>query len=140
MPEVDKQKQIKTIQFGEHITIDGYGGDYELLNRKEVVSSVLSDLTEKLGMKMLSRPMVVSAPGNWAKDPGGWSGVEIIAESHISIHTFPKRRFMSADVYSCRNGLDVKKIVAYFTKTFKLSDVETHFIRRGTRYPAENLL
>ena len=140
MPEVDKQKQIKTIQFGEHITIDGYGGDYELLNRKEVVSSVLSDLTEKLGMKMLSRPMVVSAAGNWAKDPGGWSGVEIIAESHISIHTFPKRRFMSADVYSCRNGLDVKKIVAYFTKTFKLSDVETHFIRRGTRYPAENLL
>ncbi|OGJ15055.1 hypothetical protein A2554_02240 [Candidatus Nomurabacteria bacterium RIFOXYD2_FULL_35_12] len=91
-------------------------------------------------MKMLSKPMVVSAPGNWSKDPGGWSGVVIIAESHISIHTFPKRRFMSADVYSCRNGLDVQKIVNYFTKTFKLSEVETHFIKRGTSYPAENLV
>ncbi|MBI2627383.1 adenosylmethionine decarboxylase [Candidatus Nomurabacteria bacterium] len=140
MPEGDKKKQLKTIQFGEHITIDGYGGDYESLNSKETILFLLSDLTEKLGMKMLSGPMVVSAPGNWAKDPGGWSGVVIIAESHVSVHTFPKRRFVSADVYSCKNGLDVQKIVAYFTKTFKLSDVETHFIRRGTRYPAENLV
>ena len=140
MSETDKQKQIKTIQFGEHITIDGYGGDYELLNNKEVVLSVLADLPEKLGMKALSKPMVLSAPANWVKDPGGWSGFVIIAESHISIHTFPKRRFVSADVYSCRNGLDVQKIVAFFTKTFKLSDVENHFIKRGTRYPAENLI
>ncbi|KKR61415.1 hypothetical protein A2643_00090 [Candidatus Nomurabacteria bacterium RIFCSPHIGHO2_01_FULL_39_220] len=134
------ENQQKTIQFGEHITIDGYGGDPGLLNNKEKVSFVLSDLPKKLGMKTLSVPMVVSAPDNGIKDPGGWSGVVIIAESHISVHTFPKRRFASADVYSCRNGLDVKKIVAYFTKTFKLFDVETHFIRRGTRYPAENLL
>mgnify|MGYP001584707547 CR=1 FL=1 len=119
MSEGSLKKQIKSIQFGEHITIDGYGGDYELLNKKEVVSFLLSDLTKKLGMKMLSKPMVVSAPGNWAKDPGGWSGVVIIAESHISVHTFPKRCFMSADVYSCRNGLDVQKIITYFTKTFK---------------------
>lgn len=139
MPEGEK-KATKTIQFGEHITIDGYGGNYELLNDKEVVSFLLSDLTDKLGMKMLSRPMVVSAPGNWAKDPGGWSGVVIIAESHVSVHTFPKRRFVSADVYSCKNGLDVDKIVAYFVKTFKLSDTEVHFIKRGTRYPAENIV
>jgi len=55
MPEGDQKKQIKTIQFGEHITIDGYEGDYELLNNKEMVSSLLSDLTEKLNMKMLSK-------------------------------------------------------------------------------------
>jgi S-adenosylmethionine decarboxylase len=140
MPEEDKKRQIKTIQFGEHITIDGYGGDYELLNNQEVVSFVLSDLPKKLGMKMLSKPVVVSAPDNGMKDPGGWSGFVIIAESHISVHTFPKRRFVSADVYSCKNGLDAQKIIAYFTETFKLSDVETNLIKRGTRYPAENLI
>ena len=108
MPEGDKKGQIKTIQFGEHITIDGYGGDYEILNNQEIVSFVLSDLPEKLGMKTLSSPMVVSAPDNGIKDPGGWSGFVIIAESHISMHTFPKRRFLSADVYSCKNNLDRK--------------------------------
>lgn len=131
---------MEIIQFGEHITIDGYGGDYELLNNQEIVSLVLSDLPKKLGMKTLSTPLVVSAPSNEEKDPGGWSGFVIIAESHIAIHTFPKRHFVSADVYSCRNGMDLKTIIAYFTETFKLSDVETNFIKRGTRYPAENLI
>lgn len=140
MPEGDKKNNLKNIQFGEHITIDGYGGDPELLNNKQTVSFVLSDLPKQLGMKTLSTPMVVSAPDNGMKDPGGWSGFVIIAESHISIHTFPKRRFISADVYSCKNGMDVQKIINYFTETFKLSDVETNFIKRGTRYPAENLM
>ncbi|KKR60773.1 MAG: S-adenosylmethionine decarboxylase proenzyme [Parcubacteria group bacterium GW2011_GWA2_40_37] len=139
MPE-EYKKLPKTIQFGEHVMIDGYGGNSELLNNQEVVSFVLSDLPKKLGMKTLSSPMVVSAPDNGIKDPGGWSGFVIIAESHISVHTFPKRRFISADVYSCKNNLDTKTIIAYFTDTFKLSDVETNFIKRGTRYPAENLI
>ncbi len=131
---------MATIQFGEHITIDGYGGDYELLNNEKLVSSVLSDLPKILGMHTLSTPMVLSAPDNGIKDPGGWSGFVIIAESHISLHTFPKRRFVSADVYTCKNGLDTEKIVSYFKETFKLSDVETNFIKRGTRYPLENLI
>ncbi len=128
------------MQFGEHITIDGYGGDPELLNNKETVFFVLSDLPKKLGMKMLSEPMVILAPDNEINDPGGWSGFVIIAESHISLHTFPKRRFISADVYSCKNGMDTQKIVDYFTETFRLSDVETNCIKRGTKYPAENII
>ncbi len=130
----------KIIQFGEHLTIDGNGGDTNILNNQKVISLVLSDLPKKLGMKTLCTPMVVSAPDNDLKDPGGWSGFVIIAESHISLHTFPKRRFISADVYTCKNGLDVQKIIAYFAETFKLSDVETNLIKRGTRYPAENLI
>ena len=133
-------KGQKNVQFGEHLTIDGYQGDEKLLNNKEVVLSVLNDLPTQLGMNKLSEPEIYFAPGNDAKDPGGWSGFVVISESHISIHTFPKRRFLSADVYTCKNSLDVKKIVAYFTETFKLSDVETNLIKRGTRYPSKNLV
>ncbi len=129
----------KVMQFGEHITIDGYGGDSELLNDEKLVLSVLSDLPKKLGMTTLSEPMVLSAPDNGINDPGGWSGFVVIAESHISIHTFPKRRFVSADVYTCKNGMDLKLITDYFTETFKLADIETNFIKRGTRYPVDNL-
>lgn len=129
----------KTIQFGEHLTIDGYNGDIQLLDSKEIVLSVLCDLPEKLGMNILTEPSVVSAPEIGLKDPGGWSGFVIIAESHISIHTFPKRGFVSADIYSCKNGMDTQFVIDYFTDTFKLKDVETNFIKRGTRYPFENL-
>ncbi len=39
---LDKVKnQPKTIQFGGHVTIDGYGGDFELLNDQKLISFVL---------------------------------------------------------------------------------------------------
>ena len=67
------------------------------------------------------------------------SGVVLIAESHMSIHTFPKRGFLSADIYTCKNGLDVKAAVLYFKSRFGLKSIERHFIKRGTKYPQHNL-
>ncbi len=125
--------------FGEHITIDGYGGNHDILDNESMVLKAINDLCALLGMNQLSVPQVLSAPDNGIKDPGGWSGFVIIAESHISIHTFPKRGFISADVYTCKNGLDQNKVISYFKETFELTDVETNFIKRGTRYPINNI-
>lgn len=127
------------MHFGEHLTVDGYDGKEELLDDKNLVLSCLYDLLNLLGMKKLSEPAVYQAFDNGKKDPGGWSGVVIIMESHISIHTFPKRGFISADVYSCKNGLDKDLIINFFKDKFDLKDVETNFIKRGTRYPESNI-
>ncbi len=127
------------MHFGEHITIDGYGGDEKLLNDKQVVFNCLNDLPGLLGMNKLSEPVIYFAEGNDSKDPGGWTGVVTIQESHISIHTFPKRGFVSADVYTCQNGMDTDFILDFFKKQFDLEDIETNFLKRGTRYPKENI-
>jgi S-adenosylmethionine decarboxylase len=129
-----------TAHFGEHLTLDGYGGDFALLNDKDRVWKVLSELPNLLGMDKLAEPVVYFAQGNDHKDPGGWTGVVVIKESHISIHTFPAREFVSADVYTCKNGMDNDFIKTYFTRTFKLKELETHFIKRGTRYPTHNVV
>src|SRR3989338_5364340 len=102
--------------FGEHLMIDGYGGDEKKLNNKKLVLKCLEELPGLLGMKKLTNPLMVWAEPNGKKDPGGWSGVVLIAESHISIHTFPARGFFTADVYTCKNDVDTKFIVEYFTK------------------------
>lgn len=125
--------------FGEHVTVDGYGGDEDLLNNRDVVFSVLDKLPGELDMSKLSEPVVYFAPANDLKDPGGWSGFVVIAESHIAIHTFPKRGFVSADVYTCKNGMDTDKILAYFKDAFKLKNIESQFIVRGKEYPKENI-
>jgi S-adenosylmethionine decarboxylase len=126
--------------FGEHLTLDGYGGDPARLDDKGLVSRCLNELPDRLGMSKLSEPQVYFANGNGCKDPGGWSGFVVIAESHISIHTFPARRFVSIDVYSCQNGMDVAFIESYFRDKFDLTEIETNFIHRGTKYPACNLM
>ena len=119
--------------------IDGYGGSYEKLNDQSFVLSCLQELPEKLGMKKLADPEVYFAEGNDKKDPGGWSGFVVIMESHISVHTFPARGFVSIDVYTCQNNIDRDRIVGYFSDKFDLSDTEVNFVIRGTKYPAENV-
>lgn len=128
------------MHFGEHVTIDGYGGDYDQLNDRENVLSCISELLTLLNMHALTEPLIVEAPDNHIKDPGGWSGFVIIAESHISIHTFPKRRFISADVYTCQNGMDTEAVIDFFKKKFNLDEVETNFVVRGKKYPEHNLI
>ncbi len=135
----DLEDEHTTMNFGEHVTIDGYGGDPALLNDKAIVLSILNELPGRMDMHKLAEPEVYFAKGNDDKDPGGWSGFVVIEESHISVHTFPARGFVSADVYTCKSGMDVAFIERYFKDIFALKDLETNFIKRGTRYPAHNV-
>jgi S-adenosylmethionine decarboxylase len=125
--------------FGVHLTLDGYGGAQHLLADADRVLAVLSELPERLGMHKLAEPVLIELGHHSPKDPGGVSGFVIIAESHISIHTFPLRGFVSADVYTCQNSLDTEQICQYFAEAFDLQDLELNLVRRGTRYPQHNI-
>lgn len=120
--------------FGEHFMLDGYRGNTRWLNEKERVARALTELPDLLGMRKLSAPEVYFAKGNDIKDCGGWSGVVVIEESHISIHTFPGTGFVSIDAYTCRNGMDCQTIAGYFKELFGLRHLETRFVRRGKQF------
>lgn len=126
--------------FGEQIIIDWYDGNPEYLNSEKIVSAALTELCSMLGMRPLAESVVISAPDNHIKDPGGFSGFLAIAESHSSMHIFPRRRFLSADVYTCQNGIDQKLVEDFFRERFQLRSIEKHFIERGLKYPEHNLL
>jgi len=130
----------ETINFGVHLTIDGYGGDPEKLNNKALVEKCLDELPQKLGMHKIYGPVVVECQECNPKDSGGHSGFTMIAESHISCHTFPFRRFVSIDVYTCKSEMNNDFVVDYFKKAFELEDVEINFIKRGTKFPANDLV
>ena len=126
--------------FGEHLTLDGYGGHPALLDDKDRILDCLYDLVDDLGMQMLANPRIYRATDNQIKDPGGWSSFVVIAESHISIHTFPARQFVSADVYTCKSGLPKDRIRKCIQQAFQLQEVEVNFLIRGKRYPVHNVV
>ena len=128
-----------TGRFGLHFTLDGYGGAPERLGDAEVVRAWLDELPAVLGMNKLIRPCLVEVGAQNEKDPGGITGFVLIAQSHLSVHTFPRRRFVSADIFTCQDHMDLDLIRQSLIATFMLGDVETNFIERGTRYPLVNL-
>lgn len=119
--------------------LDGYHGEFEKLNNKELVLKSLTELPELLGMHHLSEPEIYFAKSNELKDPGGWSGFVVIVESHISVHTFPARGFASIDAFTCLNGMDTVFIEDYFKKIFGFKNTETNFVKRGTKYPLKDM-
>lgn len=132
------RKKAKQVPFGLHLMIDAYDCDPKALNDKNLVYKILDTLPAKIGMKKLMKPFVVFAEANDKRDPGGWSGFVMIQESHISIHTFVKRRFITADVYSCKK-FDAKAVIKYFKEVFKTKDVDYNVEVRGKRYPERNI-
>ena len=129
-----------SIHFGEHLLVDGYNADPELLFDKTLVRTCLTELCTLLGVLQLSKPLITYTPNGILKVPGGVTGIVVLAESHISIHTFPIRRFFSADIYSCKHGMDQNAVANYLREKFKCKDIDTTFILRGARYPDHDLL
>ena len=128
-----------TETFGLHLMLDGYGADPALLADPARLRGLLDALPGELGMHPISTPQVVAVGPKNRKDPGGLSGFVMIAESHLSFHTFPARGFVTIDVYTCQNDLDTDTLITQFTTAFKLQSCDTYIQKRGTRYPAENI-
>lgn len=128
-----------TTQFGLHYMLDGYGASPELLKNKKILIDILQTVPEEMGMHSICEPVVVEVGPNNMKDPGGLSGFVMIAESHISFHTFPSRGFVTIDVYTCQNEIDTYKLTKKFTEAFNLTAVDEFIKPRGIKYPLNDL-
>lgn len=123
--------------FGPHLTLDLYGCNKKLLSNLDFVTKILEELPDLIGMHKISEPFVLNYDGNSNSfDKGGISAFIIIAESHISIHTFPEQEFASVDVFSCKN-FDIKIAENYLIEKFDAKKVEKHFIMRGKEFPRD---
>ncbi len=126
-------------QFGVHLMVDGYGAEKELLKDKEALTKMLVEIPAQMGMHTICEPVVVEVGPKNRKDPGGLSGVVLIAESHFSFHTFPNRGFVTIDIYTCQNELDTTQFIDKFKELFKLSHVEHYVQPRGVKYPSKDI-
>jgi S-adenosylmethionine decarboxylase len=129
-----------TEQFGVHLMLDGYDADPSLLADADRLRRILDRLPAEMGMHPIHVPVVVEVGQKNRKDPGGLSGFVMIAESHLSFHTFPARGFVSIDIYTCQNDLDIARVSARLRAAFGIRDADIHVQKRGLRYPADNLV
>jgi S-adenosylmethionine decarboxylase len=115
-----------------HLTIDGFGGNPQKLASEELVRNLLDRLPESIGMTKITVPHVQKYAGDKPED-WGVSGFVMIAESHLSIHTFPERNIVWADLFSCK-GFDTDSAVEHLRQAFDLEGVHARRIPRGLEY------
>ena len=61
----------------------------------------------------------------------GISGVVVVAESHLSIHTWPEYCFASIDIYTCGDEVDPWKAYKYLLKQLRAKNVTALEMKRG---------
>ncbi len=78
---------------GRHILIESFGGHAQL--DAQALKSLLRRAARAGGANVLSCHM-----HGFGKD-GGVTGVALLAESHITVHTWPERSYAAFDVFMC---------------------------------------
>lgn len=66
-------------------------------------------------------------------NPFGVSGVVVIAESHIAIHTWPEHGYAAVDVFTCGAKIDITKIRSVLADALVSEDVSERAFTRGFR-------
>jgi len=114
---------------GLHVLIDLY--DARRLDDTAYMESVMRECVEVCGATLLHIHLHHFTPND------GVSGVAVLAESHISVHTWPERNFASFDVFMC--GQSVPEEAAEILKQrFSANAADISFVRRGRKILAKN--
>ena len=119
--------------FGVHLMLDGYGCDRSKLEDINFISSFLDEYPTEMDMTKIMPPYVFRYNGSVPED-WGVSGFVLIAESHISIHTFPEKRYLSLDMFSCK-PFDTRMAAETIQEHFKIQKYEINVLDRGQEFP-----
>lgn len=115
-----------------HLVIDGYGGDPTMLEDADAIYRFLDEYPDAIGMTKITPPHVYVYEGQKPEDVG-ISGFVLIAESHISVHTFPRRQYVNIDVFSCKE-FDAQRALEELRAMFSLKMVRSWTLDRGLEY------
>lgn len=121
--------------FGPHLTLDLYGCNKKKLKEVGFVYSFLDEMPGMVGMTKIMPPYTFSYSGLKPED-WGVSGIVLIAESHISIHTFPEKGYASVDIFSCKD-FDTEAACDIIVSKLEAKTYEKNFFQRGRHFPKD---
>jgi len=119
------------LALGKHLLLELKDCDAELLNNMEYLREALSSVASSIGATVIKDSF-------YQFSPQGISGVVIIAESHISVHTWPEFRYAAVDVFTCGEVIQPVRAVKPMAEKLKAKSTSYIELKRGllTESPA----
>jgi S-adenosylmethionine decarboxylase len=121
------------IQLGKHCLVDLHGCDRERLTA-----------TEPLKKAMLK--IIADADGTIVNEvfhtfsPYGVTGVVVIAESHVAIHTWPEHNYAALDIFTCGEKMRISHIIEQVAAFLGAQARDINSLSRSTPLPSPYLL
>lgn len=109
---------------GKHWLIDLITFDKDLLGKVELVQEKILEVSEKSSLNILKTAF-------HQFEPEGATGILLLAESHLTIHTWPERNLITLDLFSCNENFDFKKFIELLKNTFIAKEIKFSEFKRG---------
>jgi len=109
---------------GLHIIADLYGVEADLIDRVEDIRALLEGAVKHAKLTKISSHY-------YQFRPHGATGVVLIAESHISIHTWPELGIATVDVYTCGDPQQCVEAMNFIIDKLKPARVDKKVFERG---------
>ena len=97
MVEGGARRGGRTLTTGQEWLVDVCGCPPERLKDTAALAALFEELIVLLELKVVGQPQWHVFP-----EPGGITGLTLLAESHLAVHTFPEHGFAALNVYCCR--------------------------------------
>lgn len=109
---------------GRQILVEFYDCESALINDVEYIEQTMLDGTKAAQATIVSH--------NFHKfSPYGVSGVVVIAESHVTIHTWPEYNYAAVDIFTCGDSIDPWIIQEFLKEAFNSDNISSMEMKRG---------
>ena len=109
---------------GRHVLAEVYGCPFDVLNDVKKVEEIMVTAALEAGAEV--REVVFHK-----FSPQGVSGVVVISESHLAIHTWPELGYAAVDVFTCGDRVNPWDACNFIKEKFKAEYMEANEIKRG---------
>lgn len=119
---------------GRHVLAEVHGCRFEILNDVKKVQDIMVNAALEAGAEI--RELVFHK-----FSPQGVSGVVVISESHLAIHTWPELGYAAVDVFTCGEKVNPWDACNYLAEKFGADYVDASEVKRGmTKMQEERLV
>ncbi|MGE5553149.1 MAG: adenosylmethionine decarboxylase [Betaproteobacteria bacterium] len=113
-----------TNALGRHVLCEMYGCDPEVLNDRKLIERILVDAALEAGAE-------IREVAFHKFSPQGVSGVVVISESHLAIHTWPELGYAAVDVFTCGERVDPWSACQHIKAKFAAERMTAMEVKRG---------
>ncbi len=110
---------------GQHILVEFVGCDPHILNDVTTIEQGMLDAADRANATIINSTFHYFSPY-------GVSGVVVIQESHLAVHTWPEYRYAAVDLFTCGDDVDPWKAFDYLKDVFKAQNYSALETRRGS--------
>ncbi len=109
---------------GKHLLVDLYGCPTGLLNDVAALETVMVEAAHRAGTTVLNTTF-------HRFSPCGVSGVVVIQESHLTIHTWPEQGFVAIDLFTCGRQTQPGRALTYLKRALQSTRSDVRQLVRG---------